>query len=89
MLTTTSFIILSCAFYACHRIGELVPASGPLFDWWKIIKRNTLIFPGNRVQYCLPYHKGLGDPFFHGSDILLIPQTIANPVLMLQLYTQL
>jgi hypothetical protein len=79
--------ILSCAFYACHRIGELVPASGPLFDWRKIIKRNTLLFSGNRVQYRLPYHKG--DPFFRGSDILLIPQTIANPILMLQLYTQL
>jgi hypothetical protein len=81
--------ILSCAFYACHRIGELVPASGPLFDWRKIIKRNTLLFSGNRAhwQYRLPFHKG--DPFFRGSDILLIPQTIANPVLMLQLYTQL
>ena len=77
--------ILSCAFYA--RIGELVPASGPLFDWRKIIKRNTLFFTGNRVQYRLPFHKG--DPFFRGSDILLTPQSIANPVLMLQLYTQL
>jgi hypothetical protein len=79
--------ILSCAFYACHRIGELVPASGPLFDWRKIIKRNTLLFMDDKAQYRLPYHKG--DPFFRGSDILLIPQDIANPVLLLRLYTQL
>jgi hypothetical protein len=79
--------ILSSAFYACHRIGELVPATGLLFDWRKIIKRSSLVFPGDRVQYRLPYHKG--DPFFRGSDILLIPQTIADPVLLLRLYTQL
>lgn len=79
--------ILSCAFYGCHRIGELVPASGPLFDWRKIIKRDTLFFPGNRAQYRLPFHKG--DPFFRGLDILLTPQDVANPVLLLQFYTQL
>jgi hypothetical protein len=79
--------ILSCGFYACHRIGELVPASGPLFDWRKIIKRNTLILRGNRAQYRLPYHKG--DPFFQGSDILFTSQEVSNPVLMLRLYTQL
>jgi hypothetical protein len=79
--------ILSCAFYACHRIGELIPPSLPLFNWQKIIKRDTLIFSGNRVQYRLPYHKG--DPFFHGSDILLTPQHIADPVSLLRLYTHL
>lgn len=79
--------ILSCAFYACHCIGELVPASGPLFDWRKVIKRDTLTFSDNRAQYRLPYHKG--DPFFHGSDILLTHQAIVNPVLLLQLYTQI
>lgn len=79
--------ILSCAFYACHHIGELVPASGLLFDWRKIIKRDTLLFWGNRVQYRLPFHKG--DPFFHGSDIFLTCQNVADPVLLLQLYIHL
>jgi hypothetical protein len=79
--------ILSCAFYACHRIGELVPPSRPLFDWRKIIKRDTLFFSNNRAQYRLPYHKG--DPFFRGSDILFTPQDIADPISLLQLYTQL
>ena len=79
--------ILSCTFYACHRIGELVPASGPLFDWQKIIKRDTLIFADGRALYRLPFHKG--NSFFQGSDILLTSQTIANPVLLLRLYTQL
>ncbi|KAF8231806.1 hypothetical protein L208DRAFT_1275016, partial [Tricholoma matsutake] len=69
--------ILSCAFYACHQIGELVPATPPLFDWRKIIK----------VQYLLPYHKG--DPFYHGSNIIIISQDIADPGLLLRAYTQL
>jgi hypothetical protein len=79
--------ILSCGFYACHRVGELVPASGLLFDWRKLIKRDSLIFTDGRARYCLPFHKG--DPFSHGSDVLLTPQDVANPVLLLRLYTQL
>ena len=79
--------IISCGFYACHRIGELVPASVPLFDWRKLIKRDSLFFSNGRAQYRLPFHKG--DPFFHGSDVLLIPHDVANPVLLLHLYTQL
>jgi hypothetical protein len=79
--------ILACAFYGCHRIGELVPASGPLFDWRKIIKRDTLHFWGNRVQYRLPFHKG--DPFFRGTDILFTPQEIADPVTLLKIFTQI
>lgn len=69
------------------RIGELVPASGPLFDWRKLIRRETLFFTDGRARYRLPFHKG--DPFFHGSDILLTPQDVADPVLLLRLYTQL
>ena len=79
--------ILSCAFYACHRIGELVPPSPPLFDWRKIIKRNTLVFTDHRAQYHLPYHKG--DPFFHGSDILFTSHDIADPIILLRTYTHL
>src|SRR5271169_636345 len=63
--------ILACAFYACHRIGELVINNDQsLFDWRKIIKRSSLIFSNTRVQYLLPYHKS--DPLYHGTDILLI-----------------
>lgn len=81
--------ILSCAFYACHRIGELVPPSpsSPLFDWRKLIKWDTLHFSNNRVKYRLPYHKG--DPFFHGSDIIMMTQEVANPVTLLLAYTRL
>jgi hypothetical protein len=79
--------ILSCAFYACHRIGELVPATPPLFDWRKIIKRDTLQFSNGRVQYLLPYHKG--DPFYRGSDIIITSQDIADPVMLLRAYTRL
>lgn len=79
--------ILSCAFYACHRIGELVPPAPPLFDWRKIIKRDTLQFSNGRIHYFLPYHKG--DPFFRGSDILITSQEVADPVTLLKVYTQL
>ena len=78
--------IISCAFYGCHRIGELVQRNDwSLFDWRKIIKCASLSFPDNYyAQYHLPYHKS--DPFYHGTDVCFIPQTIANPVTLLQQY---
>ncbi|KAF8218767.1 hypothetical protein L208DRAFT_1469637 [Tricholoma matsutake] len=78
-------ILLSCAFYGCHRMGELVQKNDQsLFDWRKIIKRSSVIFGSGRVQYCLPYHKG--DPFFHGMDVLFTAQDVADPVFLLQEY---
>ena len=42
--------IVSCAFYACHRIGELILKNDrSLFDWRKIIKRSTLDFFDGRA----------------------------------------
>jgi hypothetical protein len=77
--------ILSCAFYACHRMGELVTKNQKdLFDWRKIIKRGTLTFAGGRAQYHLPYHKG--DRFYQGCDILFIAQEVADPVTLLNKY---
>ena len=61
--------IMSCAFYGCHRMGELIIKSDKsLFDWRKIIKRSSLAFSGKHAQYRLPYHKA--DPFYRGSDIV-------------------
>ncbi|KAJ7461657.1 hypothetical protein FB451DRAFT_992737, partial [Mycena latifolia] len=78
-------VLLSCCFYGCHRSGELVLKNDrSLFDWRKIIKRASLIFVENRVQYRLPYHKG--DPFYRGTDILFTAQDIANPVILLREY---
>ena len=77
--------ILACAFYGCHRIGELVINNDHnLFDWRKIIKRSSIIFSTTRVQYRLPYHKA--DPLYHGTDVLLIQQKTVNPVTFLRLY---
>jgi hypothetical protein len=77
--------ILSCAFYACHRIGELIlPNSQRLWDWRKIIKRASLTFPSRRAQYRLPYHKT--DRFFRGTDILFTSQRHADPVDLLHTY---
>jgi hypothetical protein len=78
-------VLLSCAFYGCHRMGELVQKNDrSLFDWRKIIKRSSVIFESGRVQYRLPYHKG--DPFFHGTEVLVTAQDVANPVSLLQEY---
>ncbi|KAI0683729.1 hypothetical protein BC835DRAFT_1205868, partial [Cytidiella melzeri] len=79
--------ILSCALYACHRIGELVIANDKsLFDWRKIIKRASLRFDDSsrRVQYMLPYHKA--DPFYRGTLIVHLDHATASPVSLLQQY---
>jgi len=77
--------ILACAFYGCHRIGELVQRNDKsLFNWRKVIKRSSLILSDGRAQYRLPYHKS--DPFYHGTDVLFTPQDIADPVALLSNY---
>ena len=81
-------VLLSCAFYGCHRMGELVQKNDrSLFDWRKIIKRASLTFENGRAQYRLPYHKG--DPFFRGTDVIFTYQEIADPVVMLRDYMRL
>jgi hypothetical protein len=78
-------VIISCAFYGCHRIGELtIPNQKSLFDWRKVIKRSSLKFELGRAGYRLPYHKS--DPFYHGTDILHTHQKVGNPVLLLKEY---
>lgn len=77
--------IMSCAFYGCHHMGELIMKSDKsLFNWRKIIKRSFLTFSNNRAQYRLPYHKA--DPFFHGSDVIFSQHEVANPVDLLKAY---
>jgi hypothetical protein len=78
-------LLLSCAFYGCHQMGELVQKNDcTLFDWWKIIKQASLTFESGHVQYHLPYHKS--DPFYQGTDVIFTPQDVANPVSMLKKY---
>ena len=80
--------LMSCAFYGCHRMGELVVKSDKsLFDSRKIIKRSSLEFIDNRAQYRLPYHKA--DPFYHGTDVVFSQHDIANPIQLLKRYTAL
>ena len=81
-------VLLSCAFYGCHRMGELVQKNDrSLFDWRKIIKHASLIFENRHAQYHLPYHKS--DPFYRGTDVIFTAQDIANPVLLLKNYVTL
>src|SRR5882757_3846910 len=78
-------VLLSCAFYGCHRMGELVQKNDrSLFDWQKIIKQSSVVFENGRAQYRLPYHKG--DPFYRGTDVLFTAQDVTDPVLLLQEY---
>ena len=78
--------IISCCFYACHRIGELVSNNDThLRDWRKIIKRASLHFSG-RAGYHLPYHKS--DRFYQGTEILFTSHEIADPVSLLRHYVK-
>ena len=81
--------IMSCAFYGCHRMGELIVKSDKsLLDSRKIIKRSSLAFTNTHAQYRLPYHKA--DPFYRGSDVVFSQQhEIANPVQLLRQYATL
>jgi hypothetical protein len=81
--------IMSCAFYGCHRMGELIIKSDKsLFDSRKIIRRSSLDFTNTHAQYRLPYHKA--DPFYRGSDVVFSQQhDVANPVHLLKQYAAL
>lgn len=80
--------IMSCAFYGCHRMGELIAKSDKsLFDSGKIIKRSSLKFTHNHAQYRLPYHKA--NLSYCGSDVVFSQHDIASPVHLLQSYTSL
>jgi hypothetical protein len=78
-------IILSCLFYACHRIGELaIKNDRDLFDWCKIIKRSSFHISDTRASYTLPYSKT--DCFYHGTHVLFASQSFADPVFLLRAY---
>lgn len=80
--------ILSCAFYGCHRMGELVWNNDKsLWDWRKVIKRSSFLSLNDHVQYHLPYHKA--DPFYRGTDILLNSHEIIDPVRLLHSYVNI
>lgn len=82
--------LLACAFYACHRMGELVISNDrSLFDWRKVIKRASLRFDDHlrRVQYFLPYHKG--DPLYRGTLVMHLDQSIGSPFLLMHKYIAL
>ena len=75
--------ILSCCFYDCHRLGELILKNGKdEFHWKKIIKCGSLIFDVDCIYYCLSYHKT--DHFYHSTTVLFSPQEVADPVTLLQ-----
>jgi len=81
-------LLLSCAFYGCHQMGELVQKNDhTLFNWRKIIKHASLTFENGCAQYHLPYHKS--DPFFQGTDVIFTSQDVTDPVSMLKKYLRL
>jgi len=77
--------LLSCCFYRCHRLGELVWNNDKdQWHWRKVIKHVSLSFPYNHMQYHLPYHKG--DLFYHGTDVLFTHHNSANPIALMHKY---
>jgi hypothetical protein len=77
--------ILSCGFYNCHRLGELVQnKDATLFDPRKIIKHSRVFVSNQQVSYYLLYHKT--DPFYEGTEIIAISQKVADPVSLLCQY---
>jgi len=77
--------LLSCCFYGCHHSGELVWKNDKdQWDWCKVIECVSLPFLNNHMQYHLPYQKG--DPFYHGTDILLTHHDSANPITLMHNY---
>ncbi|KAF8228045.1 hypothetical protein L208DRAFT_1293556 [Tricholoma matsutake] len=72
-------VLLLCAFYGCHCMGELIQKNDQsLFDWRKIIKQASLCLEDTRAQYHLPYHKS--DSFYRGTNVILTKQDVANPL---------
>ena len=73
------FTILTTAFFACHRIGELIaPDDRSLWDWRKLIRRQSFNADHDHATYHLPYHKS--DPFYHGTDIRFLRATAADGI---------
>lgn len=77
--------IMACAFFACHRSGEMVIKLKAALDWRKIIKRSSLSFSQGCASYILPYHKT--DRFFTGSQVMFAHHKIVDPVNLLFEYT--
>lgn len=81
-------VVITLAFFACHRIGELVvPNDKSLFDWRKIIKRSSVSIASRRASYHLPYHKG--DPFYRGTSIMHMSHATVDPISLLSKYLTL
>ena len=78
--------ILTIAFFACHRIGELLHSA----DWRKVIRRTTFSSDDrDHASFRLPCHKG--DSFYRGTTILLSRATATlgiDPVATLRDYVQ-
>ena len=80
--------LLTAAFFACHRVGELLaPNDISLWDWRKLIRRASFSSDHDHACYHLPYNKT--DPFYQGTDIRLLRATASNgidPVAILRDY---
>ena len=74
--------IVSCAFYGCHRIGELVQRMINPNCLTGIKSSNTLLSHFQTTIMCNINHKS--DPFYHGTDVHFVLQGITNPVTLLK-----
>ena len=71
--------ILTAAFFACHRVGELLaPNDKALWDWRKLVRRCSFHADNDHTSYHLPYHKT--DPFYRGTDIRFLRTTASDGI---------
>jgi hypothetical protein len=68
------------AFFALHRLGELVfPDDSSIRDWRKIIRRSSVTLHPDRYGYTLPAHKA--DRQFQGSQVVVWGEQFGYPTL--------
>jgi hypothetical protein len=68
------------AFFALHRLGELVfPDDSSIRDWRKIIRRSSVTLHPDRYGFTLPAHKA--DREFEGSRVVVWGEQFGYPTL--------
>jgi hypothetical protein len=72
--------IILTAFFALHRLGELVfPNDASIRDWRKIIRRSSVMLHPDRYSFTLPAHKA--DRQFEGSRVIVWGEQFNFPTL--------
>ena len=62
--------ILYTGFHGLLRLGEMTfPDDASIRDWWKVIKRSSLVLTTHSYEFILPAHKA--DKTFEGNKVIV------------------